>query len=177
MTLNLLLSHTPEEVKHLLDRSFASFQQRKEETFLHRRWGDLIDSLEAALPAGKCDTGDPYEVMEWIAKRGELKRRARSASRKSNPCSLQRTPNPMGKEEKGKQKTCSERLPCEDCEHSVLCHADKRSEVTGLLRALRSLGGHGSEMQSGPLAELQTPPEVFEGHRLCGPGGPFDRGR
>jgi superfamily II RNA helicase len=154
MTLNLLLSHTPEEVKHLLDRSFASFQQRKEETFLHRRWGDLIDSLEAALPEGKCDTGDPYEVMEWIAKRGELKRRARSASRKEQPLLAsftQQDTEPDGqRRERKTEKPVAERLPCEDCEHSVPCHTDKRSEVTGLLRTIRSLGGHGSEMQAVP---------------------------
>jgi len=37
MTLNLLLSHTPLEVKELLDRSFAAFQERK--TPAHRKRG------------------------------------------------------------------------------------------------------------------------------------------
>jgi superfamily II RNA helicase len=154
MTLNLLLSHTPEEVQHLLDRSFASFQQRKEETFLHRRWRDLIDSLKAALPAGKCDTADPYEVMEWIAKRDELKRRARKASRKRNtlvvPFPQQDTEPEVFKGERKRKETATERLPCEGCEHVVLCHGDKRSEVRGLLRAIHALGGQGSEMRAVP---------------------------
>jgi superfamily II RNA helicase len=140
MTLNLLLSHRPEEVKHLLDRSFGSFQQRKEETLAHRRRRDLIDSLEAALPAGKCDTGDPYEVMEWIVKRGERKRGERQKGRK-------------GEGEKRKPGTAQHAVPappCEGCLHEVLCHAGKRSDVARLLRALRSLGGNDGEMRAVP---------------------------
>jgi superfamily II RNA helicase len=154
MTLNLLLSHKPGEVKHLLNRSFASFQQRKEESLTHRKWRGLIESLEAVLPAGKCDTGDPYEVMAWIAKRGEQKQRARRASKKGQPpfasCLEQDIEHEVHRRAKQAKEPALERLPCEGCRHAVLCHEDKRSEVTGLLRALRSLGGHGSEMRAVP---------------------------
>ena len=81
MTLNLLLSHSPEEVRDLLNRSFASFQQKKEETAIHKKWRNLLDSLKAELPHGKCDTGDPYEVMEYIQKKADLKKRVKRLSR------------------------------------------------------------------------------------------------
>ena len=79
MTLNLLLSHSPGEVMDLLGRSFASFQQRKKETPALRKWRDLAEELKARLPAGKCDTADPYEVLEYQTKMQELKKEARRA--------------------------------------------------------------------------------------------------
>jgi ATP-dependent RNA helicase HelY len=82
MTLNLLLSHSPEEVKDLLDRSFASCQQRKRETASQKKWRNLLGALKEELPRGKCDTGDPYEVMEYIQKKKDLKKRVKRLSRK-----------------------------------------------------------------------------------------------
>jgi superfamily II RNA helicase len=81
MALNLLLSHTPREVKDLLDRSFASFQQRKSGATVQRRWDKMIDVLNKMIPQGRCDRGDPYEILENIRKRSELKKEARELSR------------------------------------------------------------------------------------------------
>jgi ATP-dependent RNA helicase HelY len=81
MTLNLLLSHSPEEVRDLLNRSFSSFQQRKEETAIHKKWRNLLEGLRELLPHGKCDTGDPYEMMEYIRKKADLKKRVKRLSR------------------------------------------------------------------------------------------------
>ncbi|MBN2031938.1 MAG: DEAD/DEAH box helicase [Deltaproteobacteria bacterium] len=83
MTLNLLLSHPPEKVKVLLDRSFAAFQQRKGDIRVRKRWRNLRGELKNLLPDGKCDTDDPYEVMEYIAKKADLRRKRRSLSHTS----------------------------------------------------------------------------------------------
>jgi len=80
MTLNLLLSHTPMEVKTLLESSFANYQLKSEGSYLHRQWGDLVEALKWKLPYGKCDVNDPYEVIENINKRSELRRKGRKAS-------------------------------------------------------------------------------------------------
>ena len=80
MTLNLLLSHSPEEVKDLLERSFASFQQKKKETAIQRKWRDLLARLKKQLPHGRCDTGDPYEVMECLLRKGELEKKTKRLS-------------------------------------------------------------------------------------------------
>jgi superfamily II RNA helicase len=72
MTLNLLLSHTPSEVKDLLELSFAAFQDRGKEDTLRRRWDQFVSELRKILPRGKCDITDPYEVLENIQKRSEL---------------------------------------------------------------------------------------------------------
>lgn len=81
MTLNLLLSHSPEEVKDLLDHSFASYQQKRQETGIHKKWRSLMEALKSELPRAKCDTGDPFEVMEYIRKRADLKKREKRLSR------------------------------------------------------------------------------------------------
>ncbi len=76
MTLNLLLSHTPMEVKDLLERSFAAFQERRSESKVQRQWDEMLNVLKKALPRGKCDTGDPYEILENIRERFEIHREA-----------------------------------------------------------------------------------------------------
>jgi len=81
MTLNLMLSQTPLEVKDLLDRSFASFQQRKSGATVQQRWDRMINVLNKMIPQGRCDRGDPYEILENIRKRSELKKEARELIR------------------------------------------------------------------------------------------------
>jgi len=81
MTLNLLLSHTPMEVKDLLDRSFAAFQEKKLGSPVQRRWEEMLGVLNNALPRGLCDTGDPYEILENIEKRLETKKERRVMTR------------------------------------------------------------------------------------------------
>jgi superfamily II RNA helicase len=81
MTLNLLLSHKPLEVKNLLNRSFASFQERKSGSDLQRKWEDMLKVLRKAIPKGKCDTDDPYEILENIQKKTELERKAKQLTK------------------------------------------------------------------------------------------------
>jgi ATP-dependent RNA helicase HelY len=77
MTLNLLLSHSPEEVKDLLGRSFASFQRRQRGTLAQRQWEDKLTALRETLPRARCDSNDPYEVLENIQKRAALRKKTR----------------------------------------------------------------------------------------------------
>ncbi|GAG25349.1 unnamed protein product, partial [marine sediment metagenome] len=81
MTLNLLLSHTPTEVKDLLDHSFAAFQEKRAGSPVQRRWEEMLGVLNSALPRGVCDTGDPYEILENIEKRLETKKEKRVMTR------------------------------------------------------------------------------------------------
>lgn len=81
MTLNLLLSHSMEEVKDLLDHSFAAYQQRKQETSVHKRWRSLMAALEGELAGARCDTRDPYEMLEYLRRREDLEKKARRLSR------------------------------------------------------------------------------------------------
>ena len=77
MVLNLLLSHKPDEIKSLLKLSFAAYQQRHCGSRLKGQWDSLIKQLRELLPEGKCDTTDPYEVLENIQKRSDLEREAK----------------------------------------------------------------------------------------------------
>jgi ATP-dependent RNA helicase HelY len=77
MTLNLLLSHRPAEIRDLLSRSFASFQEKQRGSMVERRWEKVMKEIKRLLPVGNCDTSDPYEVLENIQKRSELRREAR----------------------------------------------------------------------------------------------------
>jgi ATP-dependent RNA helicase HelY len=76
MTLNLLLSHTPMEVKDLLERSLAAFQERGSGSKVQEQWDEMLSVLKKALPRGKCDTGDPYEILENIRERFEIQKEA-----------------------------------------------------------------------------------------------------
>ena len=81
MTLNLLLSHAPLEVKDLLEHSFAAFQESEAVTSLMRRWDSMLSELKSALKGGKCDTTDPYEVWDYIEKRSDLHKRIKKLKR------------------------------------------------------------------------------------------------
>jgi len=74
MTLNLLLSHAPLEVKDLLNRSFASFQERKRGPVFQQQWEKVLEALKSVLPGARCDVSDPYEVIENIQTIAELRR-------------------------------------------------------------------------------------------------------
>ena len=239
MTLNLLLSHSPEEVRDLLNRSFASFQQKKEETVIHRKGRHLLRELKEQLPQGKCDTGDPYEVMEYIQKRAELTKRVKRLSRELRDqrrlvahkqyltpgrvflhknggiyvvltasqvkgkwvCACHKVSKPLRirkgtlqlrrvvssqvkvifdhrldltgdespeqlrrlfaslpredlkpvvfKKERTTEEVPPEQLPCEGCVHERLCHGDESSEVKRLLKEVRTLGVHMTELSEG----------------------------
>ncbi len=81
MTLNLLLSHTPAEVKQLLDLSLAAFQEKEKDPNIKRRREKLLDRLKDSLPGAVCDVSDPYEIMENIQKGSELQRQIRRLTR------------------------------------------------------------------------------------------------
>jgi len=66
MTLNLLLSHTPLEVRDLLERSLAAFQEKGRGGVDENQLKDQLLSLKEKLPKARCDVSDPYEVLEHI---------------------------------------------------------------------------------------------------------------
>ncbi len=81
MTLNLLLSHSPLEVKDLVKRSFAAFQDHGLEKSTLKRWEHMVSELSHNLADGKCDIGDPYEVSDNILRRSELQKKLKKAKR------------------------------------------------------------------------------------------------
>jgi superfamily II RNA helicase len=111
MTLNLLLSHSPKEVKTLLDLSFAAFQQADSDNSIRREWDRLEGSLKRIIPSGNCDASDPYEILENIRKRSEIK----------------------------KTGAKDRELPCEDCERLADCHTKKNRELRRVLKGFKRL--------------------------------------
>jgi superfamily II RNA helicase len=81
MALNLLLSHSPLEIKDLLERSFASFRQRRSASPLQTQWHSMLEDFRAVLLGGKCDIDDPYEMLELVQKRTDLQRAAKRSAR------------------------------------------------------------------------------------------------
>ncbi len=79
MTLNLLLSHTPLEVKDLLERSLAAFQEKGRGGADEERLKTLLLDLQESLPQALCDTSDPNEILEYIQETARIK----DAGRKS----------------------------------------------------------------------------------------------
>jgi len=111
MTLNLLLSHSPKEVKTLLDLSFAAFQQADSDDSVRKEWDHLEGSLKRLLPRGNCDTTDPYEILENIRKISELKK--------------------MGAK--------SREMACGGCERFTDCHIKKNRELHSVLKGFKGL--------------------------------------
>jgi len=74
MTLNLLLSHTPPEVKNLLDLSFATFQQERSDPYILRQWSEMLSLVKRSVPLAACDRDDPYEIIYNIDRRHELEK-------------------------------------------------------------------------------------------------------
>jgi len=81
MTLNLLLSHRPNEVHGLLERSFAGFQEKRYPAPYREYWENLLSRLKLLLPEACCDHGDPYEILEYIRLRNELNHAGRRSDR------------------------------------------------------------------------------------------------
>ncbi|MBW1781447.1 MAG: DEAD/DEAH box helicase [Deltaproteobacteria bacterium] len=74
MTLNLLLSHTPLEVKDLLERSFAAYQERQMGDIRSRHREQMMAELQRLLPEAACDLEDPLGIVENIQMRSELQK-------------------------------------------------------------------------------------------------------
>ena len=133
MTLNLLLSHTPLEVKDVLERSFAAFQEKEPGPLLERRRDRMMTGLEKTLSGGKCDIADPYEVLENIEKRAELQKQIKRLTGAELHKVMQRLSS----------------LPCESCKYLKTCHRKRKSLLRILLRDLRSIAIQMDGMGSG----------------------------
>ena len=73
MTLNLLLSHTPLEVKDLLERSLATFQEKGRGGDHEKHLKTLLLDLKESLPQALCDTSDPNIILEYIRETARVK--------------------------------------------------------------------------------------------------------
>lgn len=121
MTLNLFLSHNLLEVKDLLKRSFAAFQETKAPVSLQRRWERALSGIKKALPHGNCDINDPFEVTENIDKRFDLK----NGEGRAGPSS------------------------CHGCQHLKNCPGKRKGKLSKLLRDIRHLSDHMEEIEGG----------------------------
>jgi superfamily II RNA helicase len=127
MTLNLLLSHTPMEVEVLLERSFAAFQEERSISSPKGRWEQVLYGLRKALPEGRCDTGDPFQVLQNVQKRSGLEGAGESRGL----------------------------LPCDECKHRKTCHGKKKGNLHRVIRDLRSLLPHIEELKGGLWLSFQ----------------------
>lgn len=82
MTLNLLLSQTPLEVKDLLDRSFAAYQERHAGGPGRKQRDEMLKEVASLLPEARCDTSDPFAIMENIRTRSDLEKIIRKSARR-----------------------------------------------------------------------------------------------
>jgi superfamily II RNA helicase len=81
MVLNLLLSHTPDDIRTLLELSFARYQDKNKGSWIKGYLEDILNTLAALLPKSNCDNQDPFEVTELINEREDLKRLEKKAAR------------------------------------------------------------------------------------------------
>jgi superfamily II RNA helicase len=121
MTLNLLLSHSLDEVKDLLERSFAAFQETGAVSSLKRRWDKALSEIKRTLARGKCDTCDPFEVLENIRKRSEA----------------------------GEGQGRGDSLPCDGCQHLKICPGKRNSKIRKLLKEFKYLSVYMEQLAGG----------------------------
>ncbi len=81
MTLNLLLSHTPLEVKELLERSFAAYQEKTAEDNRSHEQRRRLAELKRLLPEAACHIEDPLGILENIRVRTELRKTLRKSGK------------------------------------------------------------------------------------------------
>jgi len=81
MTLNLLLSHTPLEVKDLLDRSLAAYQEKQSGDVMRERREEMLSEFARTLAEAKCDASDPFGIMENIRTRSDLQKTFRKSAK------------------------------------------------------------------------------------------------
>ncbi|UCG13531.1 MAG: DEAD/DEAH box helicase [Deltaproteobacteria bacterium] len=79
MVLNLLLSHRPEEIKELLSRSFATYQDLDEHRELLEESQNVEKELAMELETGAC--GDLDELLFNLSRKRELERQLEEARR------------------------------------------------------------------------------------------------
>ncbi len=69
MALNLLLSHSPEEIRELLAYSYATFQNMDQLKVLEDRREDLVSKLVQKMEGSRCDNYD--DIIQLVQKRKE----------------------------------------------------------------------------------------------------------
>lgn len=126
MALNLLLSHTPDDVKTLLELSFARYQDKNKGTWIRGYLDDIMNTLAALLPWSRCDNQDPFEVIELISEREELKRLEKRPGKKD--------------ELNGSVKEYYSRgaLPCTRCRSLPSCNIKSNRPLRKVLANFRS---------------------------------------
>ncbi len=147
MTLNLLLSHRPDEIQQLLGDSFATFQKIEPLRELERRKEALAGKISSKMKGSHCE--DIEQVLDRVQKRRFwLKQlsRARSRIRKADTeagGALQEGMSVRGSEEiEEKIARSSEalrQLPCNGCPTFGLCHQGKHNHFIKLLEKARGL--------------------------------------
>jgi superfamily II RNA helicase len=126
MVLNLLLSHTPDDVKTLLELSFARYQDRNRGTWIRGHLDDIMNTLAALLPNSRCDNQDPFEVIELINEREDLKRLEKRAGIKNDL--------------NDRNERCYSRgpLPCVGCRSLPSCNIKSNKPLRKALANFRS---------------------------------------
>jgi superfamily II RNA helicase len=72
MVLNLLLAHQPEDIRGLLDKSLATYQNRKSHQEMEKEWGRLTSHLKRLLPERRCEDAGTHTLLSFITKRREI---------------------------------------------------------------------------------------------------------
>ena len=81
MVLNLLLSHHPDEIQDLLDRSLAAFQERQSPPDLKKQWKRLVPRLKKVLPEDAVPEGDPIGFLKAVQIETGLRERIHALKR------------------------------------------------------------------------------------------------
>lgn len=151
MTLNLLLSQTPLEVRDLLGQSFAAFRERESEASIKIHWDQLVGDLMNILAKGKCDTSDPYEVIYNISIRSELQDEVKrlTQTKAARHKRLVGFDHVTGVEALNRVRESIRSLPCEGCKHLRTCHSGKKGRLGNLLKNFSSLSSHIEAMSDG----------------------------
>lgn len=77
MAINLLLSHSPEQIKELLELSFAAFLEKRAHQELETRWNSLKEELHQLMPGLSCKVEEIALIPRLMEKQQALKNEIR----------------------------------------------------------------------------------------------------
>jgi len=141
MSLNLLISLSPDEIKKLLNVSFSNFQHFKSVHELEEKKDRTLQKLTKKMEGAQCDNFQ--EAITWIEARKSaykkislLKRKQKKYAKAAYKTGLNLENDDRIKDlnrKIGKNEQIVKKLPCDGCRLFSLCHQGKNTHITKLL--------------------------------------------
>lgn len=156
MTLNLLLSHRPDEIEQLLKASLATYQKMDALRELEAQRRAIAEKIAAKMRGGRC--GDFHEIFDRIRKRRFWHKQLGRARTKlgQGDGAMAEAQSPDELQDKIAFLTGElQKLPCDGCPTFGLCHQGKHNHFKKLVEKACALDHSLAEARSALWHDFQ----------------------